>query len=769
MDNNKIVYHHNNEKNRKDYNNYLVINGNINKPSVLIIFDKPLKSDIENHKYLSIESSFNKVLNGILNKATNEKTSSYIVTSLYDLKDGISINYSNIDNIIKNNKSIEVIITLGYESYNYIRNINLNVREYYSKSGIFYKSRYKNIYVVGLASPATVKSSKKIVYNYWYYYYLAFKFAFNTDYIRDLHYNNIQKLEKNNYTFVYIDTLDKFKTMMSYFKSKVKNKNAVLSIDTETECLDRHDNKILTIQFATDEDKGYFIPIYHKNAKWDNDELKYILKKLKELIVDYNWKELVFFNSKFDLFQIYRDLNISYINTKTYCCMQAEYALNECVATVVKDLKAKGTLTLVNTAERYGIYDYDTIEFKKSDRATIKDLDITPDLIYYGILDVIVPIQIRKCQLRMAKIENMPKFKESMEILSVATKNFVEMERNGMHIDYKYLLHLLDKKTSPILKIINDILFDFKNMKSVKKASNIIFADTGSKNKSLNFTLFGDKIDTSDKFNINSNKHKLILFRDVLKLKAIKTKKGGYSTGKSFQETYSNIPEVKLLKNYTKVNKLFTSYVKSFYKTFKYNKDTIYDGNIRSDFSAIGTVTGRISAINPNLQQIPSHGDLAKYIKNLFIAPKGYAYVKLDYNAVEVRGLSIVSGDKALADAFNYGDNLKSQFIKKVKKFDKTVDKEVREKIYKLKLIKDENEIKQYKKSLKKYKKEIKLFEDLLALAKHIKVHGDLHRKNASIFFDMALEEVDDDIRQAVKQIVFGKIYGMSLQSMAKH
>jgi DNA polymerase-1 len=81
-------------------------------------------------------------------------------------------------------------------------------------------------------------------------------------------------------------------------------------------------------------------------------------------------------------------------------------------------------------------------------------------------------------------------------------------------------------------------------------------------------------------------------------------------------------------------------------------------GRIHTTFNPTGSATGRLSSVNPNLQNIPIRTEMGREIRTAFIAPAGMSLVGADYSQIELRVLAHVSGDKALQDAFQKGEDV---------------------------------------------------------------------------------------------------------------
>lgn len=76
---------------------------------------------------------------------------------------------------------------------------------------------------------------------------------------------------------------------------------------------------------------------------------------------------------------------------------------------------------------------------------------------------------------------------------------------------------------------------------------------------------------------------------------------------------------------------------------------------IHATFMQAGAATGRMSSLDPNLQNIPIKSELGRMIRHGFIAPKGKKLVAIDYSQIELRIAAILSGDKNLIDIFKNG------------------------------------------------------------------------------------------------------------------
>ncbi len=155
-------------------------------------------------------------------------------------------------------------------------------------------------------------------------------------------------------------------------------------------------------------------------------------------------------------------------------------------------------------------------------------------------------------------------------------------------------------------------------------------------------------------FNINSPKQLGEILFENLKLPGGKKTKTGFSTGVDVLEDLAEFhPAPKLVLEYRKLAKLKNGYVDALPKMI--NPDT---GRIHTSFNQTITATGRLSSSDPNLQNIPIRTELGRKIRRTFIAPPGHKIVSADYSQIELRLLAHYSGEKALLDAFNNGDDI---------------------------------------------------------------------------------------------------------------
>ena len=157
-------------------------------------------------------------------------------------------------------------------------------------------------------------------------------------------------------------------------------------------------------------------------------------------------------------------------------------------------------------------------------------------------------------------------------------------------------------------------------------------------------------------FNINSPKQLGdVLFNKLNLPKPVKYGKGKtISTAVDVLEELSAEHEVpRLVLAYRQLSKLKSTYVDAL--PVLLNTET---RRLHTTFNQTGTTTGRLSSINPNLQNIPIRSELGREIRAAFIAEPGHVLLSADYSQIELRLLAHFSEDPLLVEAYQRGDDI---------------------------------------------------------------------------------------------------------------
>ncbi len=165
-------------------------------------------------------------------------------------------------------------------------------------------------------------------------------------------------------------------------------------------------------------------------------------------------------------------------------------------------------------------------------------------------------------------------------------------------------------------------------------------------------------------FNVSSPKQLGEVLFDELKIVPDRMKKtagGQRSTRESELEKMRDMhPIIADILEYRELKKLLSTYID--------NLPVMLDveNRLHAEFIQTGTVTGRMSSQNPNLQNIPLRSERGRAIRYAFVASNGFTLVGLDYSQIELRLAAILSGDKKLCDIFKNGRDVHTEVAAQV-------------------------------------------------------------------------------------------------------
>lgn len=156
-------------------------------------------------------------------------------------------------------------------------------------------------------------------------------------------------------------------------------------------------------------------------------------------------------------------------------------------------------------------------------------------------------------------------------------------------------------------------------------------------------------------FNLNSPKQLSQVLFEKLKIPPIKKTKTGYSTDsevlEQLKESYPIADKVLQYRSYSKLKSTYTDSLVSLIDPCT--------GRIHTSFKQTVTATGRLSSVEPNLQNIPIREEQGRKIRSVFTAGKRTnALLAADYNQIELRVLAHISGDEKLLTAFREGEDI---------------------------------------------------------------------------------------------------------------
>ena len=157
-----------------------------------------------------------------------------------------------------------------------------------------------------------------------------------------------------------------------------------------------------------------------------------------------------------------------------------------------------------------------------------------------------------------------------------------------------------------------------------------------------------------EEFLISSPKQLSVILFEKLGLPILKKTKTGYSTAESVLEQLQEhhaLPGRILA--WRKLSKLKSTYIDALPPLVDERT-----GRIHPSFHQLGAATGRLSASNPNVQNIPIRGSEGARIREAFVPAEGRVLLAADYSQVELRIVAHYSGDPSLIDAFQHGHDI---------------------------------------------------------------------------------------------------------------
>ena len=227
------------------------------------------------------------------------------------------------------------------------------------------------------------------------------------------------------------------------------------------------------------------------------------------------------------------------------------------------------------------------------------------------------------------------------------------------------VLEVLFNKTDALLeeanqmKLLNDIELPLAKVLGKMEIAGVDVDKDGieqfGKNLSVRIKELTDEIykEAGREFNINSPKQMGVVLFEEMGIPCKKKTKSGYSTkAEVLEELAPEYPVVSAILEYRTLSKLKSTYCDGLLKVIE------PDGRIHTSFNQVETRTGRISSLEPNLQNIPIRTELGRELRRFFRAKDGCMLIDADYSQIELRVLSDLANDEHMINAFNSGEDI---------------------------------------------------------------------------------------------------------------
>lgn len=400
----------------------------------------------------------------------------------------------------------------------------------------------------------------------------------------------------------------------------------MLTCDIETTGL-KLGSKLYTIAFGFDKQSGCAFKVEN-------------LKQLKHFFESYQGT-LIFHNATFDIKQIIyncfmKDENDIQGMLHGLHTMYRKVHDTKIIAYLATNNTVKNELGLKDLSHEYiGSYAIDVKDVTKHPIETVLKYNLIDTLATWYVFDKYYPLMLK---------DNQQPIYETLMLPSL--KTITQMEMVGLPIDMDKVLEaeqqLLEIQTIADNKI-QQICYGLGITQKLKQRKlEKINAKLKVKQHSL---------DHLKDFKVNPNSDQQIQYAlyehlglPVLDLTDSKQPAVASATLEKLihhtqDESIQNL--LKALIDYTAVNKIITSFIPAFKQAKPRNGKYYLHGNLNLG----GTLSGRLSSSDPNLQQIPSNSLYAKLIKQCFISDKEWLFIGADFNALEDRINALLTQD----------------------------------------------------------------------------------------------------------------------------
>lgn len=406
----------------------------------------------------------------------------------------------------------------------------------------------------------------------------------------------------------------------------------LVSFDTETTGLDFNDAKLVGMSFSYQEYQAFYVPVYGEYVSQEEEssglfansskvekpntgiEIKTAIKKIKPFLESKKVK-LVGQNIKFD-----------YLLMKKYGVEMANVHFDSMVGSYVLDPSEEHNMDSLSIQWlKYKPVSITELIGKGKSEISMADVDVNL-ICDYAAEDADVTLQLyHRINYELSKL-NLLKLCEEIEFPLI--KVLGDMEYEGIKVD-KRVLNLLDKELQKLIEEYEQKIYD----------------------------------EAGEKFNINSPSQLAVILKEKLHLELTKKTKTGYSTDVSVLEElrYKHPIAVSLLE-YRMMTKLKSTYIDGLLKAISERT-----GRVHTSFNQIRAATGRLSSVNPNLQNIPVRTEAGRNIRKAFV-PKSdeYEILSADYSQIELRVMAHYSGDENFINAFKKNRDIHTETAMRV-------------------------------------------------------------------------------------------------------
>ena len=382
--------------------------------------------------------------------------------------------------------------------------------------------------------------------------------------------------------------------------------------DTETTSLNLLEAELVGISFSWEANKGFYVPIPD-----EQNEARQLIEKLRPFFENGNI-EKIGQNIKYDI-NVLHKYNIS-VEGLLFDTMIAHYLINP-------DMRHNMNI-LAETYLNYTPMAIEELIGKKGKHQKSMRSVSLETITEYAVEDADITFQLAQHFKKEMSDANTLNLFNSIEIPLI--KVLASMELEGIRLDVDFLKNLsLDLNKD--IKTLEQSIFD--------KAEEV--------------------------FNIASPKQLGIILFEKLKLvdKPKKTKTGQYSTAEDVLSYLAKDHEIiRNILEYRGLAKLKSTYVDALPEQVLQST-----GRIHTEYLQTVAATGRLSSVNPNLQNIPIRTERGRQVRKAFV-PRNEDYILLaaDYSQIELRVIAALSEEETMIEAFKNGEDIHASTASRV-------------------------------------------------------------------------------------------------------
>lgn len=368
-------------------------------------------------------------------------------------------------------------------------------------------------------------------------------------------------------------------------------------IDTETDQLNPINAQVIGVAISFQVGQGFYV----------TREILDVSKELQNLISNPKIGKIGH-NIKYDL-QTLENAGLA-LSPASFDTMLASYLLDA-------GTRQHGLSSLAFNRFGYQMQPIEDLIGKGKNQISMKDVEIEK-VAWYAAEDADITWRLKEVLAQELIAENLQQVFAEYEMPLIPV--LATMERWGIKVDASLLAKLSQEAAGELTSLEKDIYMQ-----------------------------------AGEEFNINSPKQLQVILYDQLGLTAGKKNKTGRSTAAGeLEKLRLEHPIVEAILKYRELAKLQSTYLEALPEMI--NTRT---GRIHTNYNQTIAATGRLSSIDPNLQNIPVKGEgLGSQIRQAFIAEDGYSLLALDYSQIELRIVAHLARDKNMSETFHKGEDI---------------------------------------------------------------------------------------------------------------